>query len=286
MPTPLFLCYPSCSTCKKAQAWLDEHGVAYQLRNIAQNNPTVEELAAWLPLTNRPVKALFNTSGRVYQSLGLKDRLASLSTQEQLALLATDGMLVKRPLLVLENAVLVGFRPEQWEAALANAQSESGAPHWEIERKFALSAFPDIPCSAVSYMEQGYLCTDPVVRIRSDKSGEQTGYRLCVKGTGGLKRREIELALTQDVFEELRALLPVPLIRKELRRYPLPGGLTLECSRVDEGEPTEFFYAEVEFPTIEAANSFTPPAFLGKELTDVPNSSMSDYWERKKAGVK
>lgn len=113
--TALFLCYPKCSTCKKAQTWLDIHGVSYQMRNIAQENPTAEELTGWIKRSGMPVKRFFNTSGLRYKALQLKEKLPQMSEEEQIALLATDGMLVKRPILVNESAVLVGFRENEWE---------------------------------------------------------------------------------------------------------------------------------------------------------------------------
>ena len=114
----LFLCYPKCSTCQKAKAWLEERSISYDLRDIKQNNPTVEELTAWYRKSGLPLKKFFNTSGLQYKSLGLKDKLTAMSEDEQLALLATDGMLVKRPLLVGDDFVLTGFRPAEWETKL------------------------------------------------------------------------------------------------------------------------------------------------------------------------
>ena len=114
----LFLEYPPCSTCKKAKAWLDAHGVAYTARHIKENNPSYEELKQWLAISGLPLKKFFNTSGLQYKALGLKDKLTAMSEDEQLALLATDGMLVKRPLLVGEDFVLTGFRATEWEARL------------------------------------------------------------------------------------------------------------------------------------------------------------------------
>lgn len=114
----LFLCYPKCSTCRKAQDWLDDHGIAYDLRDIKLNNPTAEELTLWYRKSGLPLKKFFNTSGLQYKALGLKDKLPAMSEEEQIALLATDGMLVKRPLLIGEEFLLTGFRPGEWEAAL------------------------------------------------------------------------------------------------------------------------------------------------------------------------
>ncbi len=117
----LFLCYPKCTTCQKAKKWLDEQGVSYTLRDIKTDRPTVEELAAWHRLSGLPLKRFFNTSGLQYKALGLKDKLPSMSEEEQLALLATDGMLVKRPILVTETDALPGFREAEWKEALQSA---------------------------------------------------------------------------------------------------------------------------------------------------------------------
>ena len=114
----LFLCYPKCSTCQKAKAWLDQRGISYDLRDIQLNNPTAEELTAWYQKSGLPLKKFFNTSGLQYKALGLKDKLPEMSEADQLALLATDGMLVKRPLLVGDDFVLTGFRPAEWETKL------------------------------------------------------------------------------------------------------------------------------------------------------------------------
>ena len=115
----LFLEYPPCSTCKKARAWLDAHGVAYTARHIKENNPTYEELKQWLTVSGLPVKKFFNTSGLQYKALGLKDKLPAMTVEEQLQLLATDGMLVKRPFVVTEDGkVLTGVRETEWEQTL------------------------------------------------------------------------------------------------------------------------------------------------------------------------
>ena len=114
----LFLCYPKCTTCQKAQRFLDAPGAAYTLRDIKADRPTREELAAWHARSGLPLRRFFNTSGLQYRALSLKDRLDQMSEAEQLDLLATDGMLVKRPLLILEDRVLVGFREAEWEQAL------------------------------------------------------------------------------------------------------------------------------------------------------------------------
>ena len=114
----VFLCYPKCSTCQKAQKWLDERGIAYDLRLIREENPDAEELRAWKERSGLPLKRFFNTSGLQYKALGLKDKLPDMSEEEQLALLATDGMLVKRPLLIGEDFVLVGFREAEYRERL------------------------------------------------------------------------------------------------------------------------------------------------------------------------
>lgn len=114
----LFLCYPKCSTCRKAQAFLDAHGAAYDLRDIRENNPTEEELRRWHAMSGLPLKRLFNTSGIPYRELGLSAKLPAMSEDEQFALLATNGMLVKRPLLIGEDFALVGFREAEWAEKL------------------------------------------------------------------------------------------------------------------------------------------------------------------------
>lgn len=116
----LFLEYPKCSTCQKAKAWLEERSISYDLRDIKQNNPTVEELTAWYRKSGLPLKKFFNTSGLLYKSMGLKDKLPQMGEDEMLRLLATDGMLVKRPLLVSDEFVLVGFKETEWTEQLKN----------------------------------------------------------------------------------------------------------------------------------------------------------------------
>ncbi len=114
----LFLCYPKCSTCQKARKWLEEQGISFDERDIKQNNPTEEELRTWYKRSGLPLKRFFNTSGMQYKALNLKDKLPDMSEEEQLVLLATDGMLVKRPLLVDEGFVLTGFKQAEWEQIL------------------------------------------------------------------------------------------------------------------------------------------------------------------------
>ena len=112
----LFLCYPKCSTCQKAKAFLDANNIPYELRDIKLDNPTEEELRRWHALSGLPLKKFFNTSGLQYRALELTKKLPTMSEEEQFALLATDGMLVKRPLLVGEDFVLTGFKQADWEA--------------------------------------------------------------------------------------------------------------------------------------------------------------------------
>ena len=114
----IFICYPKCTTCQKARAWLDEHHITYNFRDIKLENPTYEELSQWHQRSGVLLKKFFNTSGLLYKSMGLKDRLPGMSEEEMLKLLATDGMLVKRPLLVGEDFVLVGFKESQWAEKL------------------------------------------------------------------------------------------------------------------------------------------------------------------------
>ncbi len=114
----LFVCYPKCTTCQKAAKWLEEQGIEATVRDIKQDNPTEAELRAWHKLSGLPLKRFFNTSGLQYKALGLKDKLPAMSEDEQFALLATDGMLVKRPLLVGEDFALPGFKQAEWEEKL------------------------------------------------------------------------------------------------------------------------------------------------------------------------
>ena len=114
----LFVCYPKCSTCRKAQAWLDERAIEFDQRDITLDNPTADELRLWHKMSDLPLKRFFNTSGMKYRELGLKDKLPAMTEDDMYELLATDGMLVKRPLLVLDDTVLVGFREAEWKALL------------------------------------------------------------------------------------------------------------------------------------------------------------------------
>ncbi len=113
-----FICYPKCTTCQKAKKWLDDNKIKYELRDIKEDNPTFEELSKWYKMSGLPLKKFFNTSGLLYKSLGLKDKLSAMPEEEQLRLLATDGMLVKRPLSISEDFILVGFKEKEWSEKL------------------------------------------------------------------------------------------------------------------------------------------------------------------------
>ena len=114
----LFLCYPKCTTCQKARAYLDAKGVPYEFRDIKLENPTADELRQWWQASGMPLRKFFNTSGLQYKALNLKDKLSTMTEEEQLALLATDGMLVKRPILVGDGFVVTGFRQAEWDEKL------------------------------------------------------------------------------------------------------------------------------------------------------------------------
>ncbi len=118
MSNVLFICYPKCTTCQKARAWLDSNGIKYSERNIKEENPTFAELRLWRDVSGLPLSKFFNTSGLLYRSMSLKDRLTSMSDEEKLTLLSSDGMLVKRPILVTEKGVAVGFKAEAWAELL------------------------------------------------------------------------------------------------------------------------------------------------------------------------
>ena len=113
-----FICYPKCTTCQKAKKWLDDNKIEYELRDIKLDNPTLEELTEWYKKSGLPLKKFFNTSGLLYKSLELKDKLPTMTEEEMLNLLATDGMLVKRPLLIGQDFVLVGFKEAEWKEKL------------------------------------------------------------------------------------------------------------------------------------------------------------------------
>ena len=109
-----FICYPKCTTCQKTKKWLDDNKIEYELRDIKEDNPSFEELTTWYKMSGLPLKKFFNTSGLLYKSMELKDKLPTMSEEEQLKLLATDGMLVKRPLVIGDGFVLVGFKESEW----------------------------------------------------------------------------------------------------------------------------------------------------------------------------
>ncbi len=114
----LFVCYPRCTTCKKAQKWLDEKGIGYTFRDIKEENPSYDELKTWYEKSGLDIKRFFNTSGQLYKSMSLKDKLPAMTVEEKLRLLSTDGMLVKRPILVSDKTVLVGFKEQEWANTL------------------------------------------------------------------------------------------------------------------------------------------------------------------------
>ena len=154
----------------------------------------------------------------------------------------------------------------------------------EIERKFLIDGFPEhLPLLEEATVWQGYISSVPVVRIRKKETANGVNYRLCFKSKGTLVRTEVEMDLTAEKFDALSTLLEVPLIRKDFRVYDLGGDKRLECSLVDAGAPTAFYYAEVEFASEQEARTFVPPTFLGEEKTEDVTFTMSHYWERKKA---
>lgn len=155
----------------------------------------------------------------------------------------------------------------------------------EIERRWLVEGWPDRKPSAVIYMDQGYFATRPAVRVRREaEEGGPCQYIVCFKGKGGLVREEIELPVTAEQYRALSGMLSGPMIQKEQRRYPLPGGLTLEVNQVDKDRDTGFFYAEVEFSDETAARAWTPPAelaaYLSHETTGQSGESMAAYWAR------
>ena len=161
----------------------------------------------------------------------------------------------------------------------------------EIERKWMVKgwpegdAFPELPLKEEFAMRQGYISVHPTVRIREEAlKGGETAYILCFKSGGGLAREEIERSIDKAFFDDLETkIIGKPLIPKTRRSYCLPDGLVLEVNHVDEGQPTEFWYAEVEYPTVEAARSWKPEAvglgaYLSDDVTDQPGQSMGEYW--------
>lgn len=122
----IFVCYPKCSTCQKAKKWLNEHNVEYTERHIAEEKPTYDELKEWHEKSGLPLKKFFNTSGLLYKEMKMKDKLPSMSEEEQLRLLSTNGMLVKRPILVTGDKVLVGFKEAEWDDVIRSENNQNG----------------------------------------------------------------------------------------------------------------------------------------------------------------
>lgn len=152
----------------------------------------------------------------------------------------------------------------------------------EIERKWLIGSFPDLTPLRETEMEQGYLVFEPTsVRIRKAVCGQEADYRLTVKGEGTIARAEVEVDLTAAQYTALREFLAAPVATKHHRTYQLPGDETLECNLVDEGQEGEFYYAEVEFESLEEAKAFKPPAFLGREVTEEPGWTMAAHCRRK-----
>lgn len=116
--TNLFVCYPTCTTCQKARAWLHANNISIEERHIKNDRPTVQELSDWISRSGLPARRFFNTSGMLYRDMGLKDKLSDMTEEDKISLLATDGMLVKRPIFVTNSVLLVGFREKEWEQAL------------------------------------------------------------------------------------------------------------------------------------------------------------------------
>ena len=149
----------------------------------------------------------------------------------------------------------------------------------EIERQFLIAEFPALPEIYRAQVWQGYLSTAPVVRIRRFSPPDGCDrYELTVKGKGTLVRAEVNIPIDAAQYEEMSGILKKEPIHKDYRVYELPDGLRLECSAVDPGTDHGFMYAEVEFDSVEAAKAFVPPAFLGREMTEVRDFSMSNYW--------
>ena len=155
----------------------------------------------------------------------------------------------------------------------------------EIERRWLVNGWPEGTPAQVWHMAQGYFAVRPAVRIRREaREGGPVQYVLCFKGKGGLAREEVELPVEEKDYARLITLLSGPMIEKEQRRYPLPGGLTLEVNSVDPALETGLFYAEVEFPDEDSARAWAPPeawaAYLSRETTGQPGESMAAYWAR------
>lgn len=153
--------------------------------------------------------------------------------------------------------------------------------HQEIERKWLMQGFPDLPYTKEVMQTQAYLSFMPAVRIRKVEQAGEARYTLTIKGKGTLRRTEVELPLSQGEYEALADIAASPAATKRLRLYPLHEGHVMECSLVDEGEDTAFFYAEVEFATLEQANQFVAPDFMGQEVTQDPSFTMAAYCRKK-----
>ncbi len=163
----------------------------------------------------------------------------------------------------------------------------------EIERKWLTNGWPQNLEQQTEYkMRQGYISLRPTVRIREEKSPEKTEYVLCFKGPAGadgLAREEIETLIEKPLFDKLERFIGMPLIEKQQRRYLLPGGLVLEANLVDPGQPSEFWYAEVEFPSEDAARAWQPGAlseYLSNEVTGTPGKSMAAYWAETRGTIR
>lgn len=152
----------------------------------------------------------------------------------------------------------------------------------EIERKFLLNSFPtDLPLIVEYQVHQAYLSIEPEVRIRRNvKNGEDTAYFLAIKSSGDMVRKEVEIPISKDHFYTLAEMVSQPFIVKEHRKFYLPNGLLLECSHVDKGLETEFIYAEVEFPSVQAAKDFEPLPCFTADVTDDPSYKMKNFWKR------
>ena len=151
----------------------------------------------------------------------------------------------------------------------------------EIERKFLIDAFPaNLPLKREYQVYQAYLSLDPEVRIRRyEKNGLDSAYFLTIKSGSGLVRREVEFEISREQFYALAEMISLPFVSKEFRVYQLPNGLELECSLVDAGTRSEFMYAEIEFPSAEAAGQFSPLPFFKQEITENPAYRMKNYWQ-------
>ena len=162
----------------------------------------------------------------------------------------------------------------------------------EIERKWMVSGWPEVPFPLLKEhrMKQGYLVVRPTVRIREEAlAGGETSHILCFKSGRGLAREELEIRISPEEFEGIRDMIGLPLILKTRRTYALPGGLELEVNHVDEGLKTEFWYAEIEFDSIEEANAFDPAGcglsdYLSDDVTEDPSQTMGAYWLHTRCG--